>query len=490
MGTDQYAVDFPLSGEGRRSTSAVGRSVVADALRAADPTGALDAEQETNWRSGYLLHFRRLVEAGLASRAACLSIADAGLASLHGRMTVADEAGDERPLAEWAASDPAHPLETVEVTGTAARERELSLPFKGERLRGDALRERLDAWLTAGVMEPSAADAVRTVLANPDWLALEGRTSRRPRCRRRDGTAPGAAAVGRAGCRCRPAPTRALGTAPPDRIGRSRHAARAHVGRAALRRLSSSEPVRTSSPAYPPWPAGSPSCLDRSSSATTSTPTVAPTSGSRWRWTRSPSGSRTSATTSRWPSSPRRPTCSRSRVRLLSRPPAATSTGPVRRSWSPGRCAPSPVVACCVAPMCGRRPGHQRQPRSAAGTQLRPGQAAAAVAGERCSRRRRHGLAQRRAAHPHPVGRQEPRPGRRLRRSPPLRRRGLRARHRQRADGRAPRPRPAHRGGPAHDHPWQDEAYGAVHGGLWRAAYAPRSALGLAALLGYGAARG
>jgi hypothetical protein len=45
-------------------------------------------------------------------------------------------------------------------------------------------------------------------------------------------------------------------------------------------------------------------------------------------------------------------------------------------------------------------------------------------------------------------------------------------------------------GGPVHDHPWQDEAFGAVHGGLWRAAYAPRSALGLAALLGYGAARG
>ena len=45
-------------------------------------------------------------------------------------------------------------------------------------------------------------------------------------------------------------------------------------------------------------------------------------------------------------------------------------------------------------------------------------------------------------------------------------------------------------GGPTHDHPWQDEAYAAAHGGLWRAAYAPRSALGLAALLGYGAARG
>jgi hypothetical protein len=43
---------------------------------------------------------------------------------------------------------------------------------------------------------------------------------------------------------------------------------------------------------------------------------------------------------------------------------------------------------------------------------------------------------------------------------------------------------------PRHDHPWQDEAYAAVHGGLWRAPYAPRSALGLAAALGYASARG
>ncbi len=44
-------------------------------------------------------------------------------------------------------------------------------------------------------------------------------------------------------------------------------------------------------------------------------------------------------------------------------------------------------------------------------------------------------------------------------------------------------------GGPAHAHPWQDEAHAAAHGGLWRMAYAPRSALGLAAALGYASAR-
>jgi hypothetical protein len=39
-------------------------------------------------------------------------------------------------------------------------------------------------------------------------------------------------------------------------------------------------------------------------------------------------------------------------------------------------------------------------------------------------------------------------------------------------------------------HPWLDEAYAAAHGGLWRQPYAPRSVLGIAVLLGMGAARG
>src|SRR6185312_10159680 len=45
-----------------------------------------------------------------------------------------------------------------------------------ERLSGDALLRQLDAWVAAGIIESSCADAVRTVAASPDWLALPGRT--------------------------------------------------------------------------------------------------------------------------------------------------------------------------------------------------------------------------------------------------------------------------------------------------------------------------
>ena len=82
--SDPSGVVFPLDPtSGRRSTTATGRAVVADALRGSTPSGAASAERETNWRQGYLPHFRRLVEAGLARPEGRATIAASGLDSLH-----------------------------------------------------------------------------------------------------------------------------------------------------------------------------------------------------------------------------------------------------------------------------------------------------------------------------------------------------------------------------------------------------------------------
>lgn len=167
-------VVFPATGDGRRSTTALGRAVVADALRAVDPVGARSAEHETDWRRGYLTHFRRLVEAGLLSRAAALTVARDGLTALHTRMRYAPPGGgpDVALDAALTSTGPEPPLHTATVTGAGPVERELSVPYRGQRLRGDDLRRRLDAWVDAGVVEPSFAEAVGAVLANPDWLDL------------------------------------------------------------------------------------------------------------------------------------------------------------------------------------------------------------------------------------------------------------------------------------------------------------------------------
>ncbi len=172
---DDTGVVFPAGPDGRRSTAAVGRAVVADALRPVDPVGARAAEQETNWRAGYLVHFRRLVEAGLASPEAALTIAGAGLDAVHGRLRVAGEGG-EQPLDVLRTAPAGRVLGTREVTGQAEPERELTLPFHGRRLRADELLRRLDTWVECGVLEQTAGDALRTVAAHPEWLALPGRT--------------------------------------------------------------------------------------------------------------------------------------------------------------------------------------------------------------------------------------------------------------------------------------------------------------------------
>ena len=154
----------------------MGRAVVADALRGADPAGAGDAERDRNWRKGYVVHFRRLIEAGLASKEGAVSIARDGLESLHRRMRVVRADGEETGLGSLLSAPADRLVTTVTVPGTGQAGQGLSLPYHGDVLRGDALLRRLEAWVDNGVIEPSCAAAVQTVAAHPEWLRLPGRT--------------------------------------------------------------------------------------------------------------------------------------------------------------------------------------------------------------------------------------------------------------------------------------------------------------------------
>ena len=105
-----------------------------------------------------------------------MSVARDGLASLHGRMRVVRPGEPETGLGALLSAPARHELTAVQVAGDGAAERELAVPYRGERLSGSALLRQLDAWVAAGVIEPSCAEAVRAVAASPEWLALPGRT--------------------------------------------------------------------------------------------------------------------------------------------------------------------------------------------------------------------------------------------------------------------------------------------------------------------------
>jgi hypothetical protein len=483
-------VAFPTSGDGRRSTAAVGRAVVAHALSRTDHAGALAAEQETNWRTGYLTHFRRLVEAGLDSPEAALGIAVGGLAKLREQMVVVGTDGAETFLGDWPVDPDARPLETTSVRGTGEPETGLSLPYHGERLRGDDLRRRLDAWVDEGVVEPTAREAVSLVMEHPEWLRLEGHT------------------VAVLGAGAEMGPLRALlrwgaTVAAVDlprpalwepllelgRTGAGRLLLPAHTGPAGTPDPAHlGADLTTDVPAIAAWLAGLEGPLvlgnyvyaDGADNVRVSvavdeltTRLLAERDDLALAFLATPTdvfavpGEAVAHSVRAYESRSRR-------SRLLGRPLRAASGGRLlRRAYAPG--SDPGINDSLVA---------QQGPNYALAKRLQRWRATSARAAG--------GLVS-------------------LNVAPPTRTRSV-VKNRALAAAYVG----AHRfgvevfepatsnvlmaallvhdlhtgGGPVHDHPWQDEAYAAVHGGLWRTAYAPRSALGLAAVLGYGAARG
>jgi hypothetical protein len=173
-------VVFPLGEDGSRSTSAAGRAVVADAVRAHAPGLAAEVLATRDWRTGYLGPFRETTRLALVTPGAATGVSRAGLASVHERFRFRRD-GEDLPLSvvpELAASAPVRDaLHAVTVTGAQAPGPDvLSVPYRGGRLVADDLDAQLDTWLAAGIAEPSFAAAVREVMANPGWLDLRDLT--------------------------------------------------------------------------------------------------------------------------------------------------------------------------------------------------------------------------------------------------------------------------------------------------------------------------
>lgn len=172
--TQPWGVAFPLV-DGARSTSRTGRTVLADAARPVDAALAARIEGERDWRKRYPVHTRALVDAELrADDVGGEELPRAGLDSLHRRMVFSRD-GEDLTLDE-ALRSPRGELATARVQGRGRPDRELTIPYRGRALRGDELHHQLDHWVEVGTVEPSFAEAVRLVMANPDWRDLSDRT--------------------------------------------------------------------------------------------------------------------------------------------------------------------------------------------------------------------------------------------------------------------------------------------------------------------------
>lgn len=166
----EQGVLFPRGEDGRRSTASTGRAVWADAVRGVDAALADRIEVARDWRRDYVAAVVEHTAAATRTARGAVEVARAGLASLGARMGF-ERDGVNRSVAT-ALGEPGRPLGSQTVTGEGDRQRELVVPYRGEQLRGDALRRRLDAWVERGALEPSCAAAVGRVLDEPGWLDL------------------------------------------------------------------------------------------------------------------------------------------------------------------------------------------------------------------------------------------------------------------------------------------------------------------------------
>ncbi len=170
---DVAGVAFPLGGSGRRSTTGTGRAIFADCVRRVDPDLTARIEHTSDWRSGYIAPLRDIVRAAAMSGPAAIAVSEDGLASAHRRFTFVRD-GESGSLAGAMARYDRTGFGSVTVRGTQPPEPELSLPYRGRRLFGSDLRRQVDRWVEEGISEPGLAEAIHLVLDNPDWLDLTG----------------------------------------------------------------------------------------------------------------------------------------------------------------------------------------------------------------------------------------------------------------------------------------------------------------------------
>lgn len=171
---DEHGVQFPLT-DGRRSTTQLSQEVVSHAVAEVDPDLAAAITGEDRWHVAYADHLRTLTARAAVRGEHASSIARRGLERLH-EAFVHTADGSDRPLMEVVAEPPASPLRTRTVAGARERVDELVVPYLGEQLRGRQITEQAASWADEGIVEPSFVDAIAQVVARPDWLDLSGRT--------------------------------------------------------------------------------------------------------------------------------------------------------------------------------------------------------------------------------------------------------------------------------------------------------------------------
>jgi hypothetical protein len=164
---------WPLDEKSGRSSTGVNKAILGAAVRAVNPDKANKIIRAKGWRFGYVKHLQTMVEEQCKSPEAALKVAQAGLDKAYEIFEFVYEDGTNVSFKEAMATKAKTQFHTGFVKGVGAPSKNLlEVPYKGEILSGQKLKDQITKWVDYGTIEPSAGDAMKKCVDNPGWLDL------------------------------------------------------------------------------------------------------------------------------------------------------------------------------------------------------------------------------------------------------------------------------------------------------------------------------
>ena len=166
-------VVFPLT-DGERATQPVGRQVISRSTARVDTAASESARDESHWYNRYPKHFGELTRLSAGSNASL--IAADGLDAVHDTMRFRRQ-GAEGSISDAIDVPRSKYFSSVTIEGSSPlSEAGLVLVNDDQPVRGDTLLWLLSRWDKQGIAEPSATEALREVYRHPEWLDLRDMT--------------------------------------------------------------------------------------------------------------------------------------------------------------------------------------------------------------------------------------------------------------------------------------------------------------------------
>jgi hypothetical protein len=161
---------WPKDRRGERSSTDVNKAIVAAALRAVDPDAADRALQCKSWRFGYVKYLKDLVKGQCQSPEAALASAQAGLDMAYELFEFVAPDGSAVSFRRAMAEKSTEKFCTGFIKGSGTRKTtQLEVPYKGQILSGQKLKDQIRAWVEYGTIEPSCGHAMSQVVDHPEW---------------------------------------------------------------------------------------------------------------------------------------------------------------------------------------------------------------------------------------------------------------------------------------------------------------------------------